>query len=320
MSAYLKYHYPAEYINAVLTYSTDDDKKFISVLSEARRMAIKIVPPEVNKSTRDFVVGKGCLVSPWTAIKRVGDKAIEVIEIERKNGKFLSFQDFVQRTANRALTIATLTNIVLANTFRKFGKMEVIYDELLEMRGDKKVCRQIFCYECKYRYPVNVQVKKLQEDGIVCPYCGSAAISHSEEACTGKRINKQYAQDIAYGYSFKPSKLKQFVDIIAAEKANTLALIEQKEEGEMIKVAFEVIKVKKHTDKNGNEMGFVDITDGQSESSITVFASDWSDVSEHLQKGKCFIASLKKNRGKLLFDSRKTELSQLTKYKEAENG
>ena len=94
-TAYLKAHYPAEYMAAMLTSIMDNSAKVPAYIELARRMGIKILPPDINASSTNFSVDKGAIRFGLAAVRNVGDAAIEEIMAARKDkGAFTSLMDF----------------------------------------------------------------------------------------------------------------------------------------------------------------------------------------------------------------------------------
>ena len=102
-TAWLKAHYPAEFMAAAMTNEMGDTKKLAVVLEEARHLGLELLPPDINKSTARFSVEKGKIRFGLGAIKGVGLGAIEAIEKERtENGPFTNIFDFARRVDLRA--------------------------------------------------------------------------------------------------------------------------------------------------------------------------------------------------------------------------
>jgi DNA polymerase III subunit alpha len=106
-TAYLKAHYPAEYMASVLTNNMNDIKKVTFFMEECRRMGLKVLGPDVNESYYKFAVNKqGEVRFGLGALKGVGENAVNAIVEERKaNGPYVSVYDLVKRidlkSANR---------------------------------------------------------------------------------------------------------------------------------------------------------------------------------------------------------------------------
>lgn len=97
-TAWLKYHYPVEFMAALITSVMDNPKKSPIYMEECRRMKIKILPPDINESFGNFSVSKGNIRFALSAIKNVGRSNIKHLTEEReKNGNFISLTDFLDR-------------------------------------------------------------------------------------------------------------------------------------------------------------------------------------------------------------------------------
>jgi DNA polymerase-3 subunit alpha len=121
-TAYLKAHYPPEYMAAVLN-NQNNIEKISFFMEETRRMGINVLGPDVNESDLAFAVNKGGDVRfGLTGVKGVGDKAIESIMIERaENGPYKSVFDFAQRSNVRNVNKKSYENLVYSGGFDSFG-------------------------------------------------------------------------------------------------------------------------------------------------------------------------------------------------------
>lgn len=97
-TAYLKANYPAEFLAANLTNEKSNPVKFKEYLNLAPQMGIKILPPSINKSLKDFGVNNGDIVYGLSGVRNVGDAICDMIVKEReKNGPFKDLVDFIVR-------------------------------------------------------------------------------------------------------------------------------------------------------------------------------------------------------------------------------
>lgn len=125
-TAYLKAHYPAEFMASVLTHNKNDISKITFFLKEARRMGIKVLGPDINESISDFSVNKkGAIRFGLSALKGIGEGPVEAILEERqKNGKFTSVFDLLRRLNLRALNKKVLESLVLGGALDEFGDID----------------------------------------------------------------------------------------------------------------------------------------------------------------------------------------------------
>ena len=122
-TAYLKAHYPAELMAAILTNHMKDIKDITLYMEECKAMGVKVLGPDVNESFFKFAVNKeGEVRFGLGAIKGVGEGAVNAIVEERKeNGNYVSFSDFVSRVDLRSANKRTLESLAYSGGFDSFG-------------------------------------------------------------------------------------------------------------------------------------------------------------------------------------------------------
>ncbi len=114
-TAYLKAHYPVEYISAMLTNSKDDQAKTQLYISEAQKLGIKVLPPDINKSNSEFTPDENNIRFGLNSIKGIGEAVLKEIEEDRKaNGEYKSIVDFTQRINPRVINRKALENFTKA--------------------------------------------------------------------------------------------------------------------------------------------------------------------------------------------------------------
>jgi DNA polymerase-3 subunit alpha len=128
-TAYLKAHYPSEYMAAVLTHSQSNIEKITFFLEECKRMGLAVKSPDVNESGIHFTVNKkGDIRYGMGAVKGVGEAAVEVIIEERqKNGPFKDLYDFMRRISLRVVNKRVMESLVYAGAFDSFGLQRSVF-------------------------------------------------------------------------------------------------------------------------------------------------------------------------------------------------
>ncbi|WP_348799088.1 DNA polymerase III subunit alpha [Flavobacterium adhaerens] len=120
-TAYLKAHYPAEYMAAVLSNNMNDIKQVSFFMEECKRMGLRVLGPCVNESYYKFTVNDEYAVRfGMGAIKGVGQGAVETIVNSRKDGKYKSIFDLAKRIDLRAANKKAIENLALAGGFDSF--------------------------------------------------------------------------------------------------------------------------------------------------------------------------------------------------------
>ena len=122
-TAYLKAHYPAEYMAAVLSNNMNDIKQVSFFMEECKRMGLAVLGPDVNESYYKFTVNEDYAVRfGMGAIKGVGEGAVNTIVENRKEGKYRSIFDLAKRIDLRAANKKAFENLALAGGFDGFGE------------------------------------------------------------------------------------------------------------------------------------------------------------------------------------------------------
>ncbi len=122
-TAYLKAHYPAEYMAAVLN-NAGNIEKITFFMEECRRMGRLVLGPDINESKKGFAVNdRGEIRFGLGGLKGVGEAAVDAIIEERKNGKYESIFDLVKRCNQRTVNKKTLESLVYAGAFDCFPEL-----------------------------------------------------------------------------------------------------------------------------------------------------------------------------------------------------
>ncbi len=141
-TAYLKANYPAEFMCAYLTAESNDKEKISSAVHECKRMNIEVLPPDINESLIGFTIvdhkdsrdGRGIRFG-LSAIKNVGNAAIEAIVEARKESSFVSLADFIDRVDNRKVNKRVLESLIKVGAMSKFGNRAGLISMVDEIRS-----------------------------------------------------------------------------------------------------------------------------------------------------------------------------------------
>jgi DNA polymerase III subunit alpha len=136
-TAYLKAHYPAEFMAALLTSEKDNRDKIISHISSCREMGLNVLPPDINESMSDFSVVGEHIRFGLAAVKNVGVGAIEsIISAREKDGRFRSIIDFCDRVDPRKVNKRVIESLIKCGAFDSTGhkrrQLMACYEEIME--------------------------------------------------------------------------------------------------------------------------------------------------------------------------------------------
>ncbi|NJC87750.1 MAG: DNA polymerase III subunit alpha, partial [Desulfuromonas sp.] len=135
-TAYLKAHYPVEFMAALLTEDMENTDKVIKNINEIRNMGIAILPPDINESRRDFTVHQSDIRFGLGAVKGVGDAALEAIMEARLEGPFSSLHDFCERVDLRRVNRRVIEALIKCGAFDSVGGKRAQYLESLDEAVD----------------------------------------------------------------------------------------------------------------------------------------------------------------------------------------
>jgi len=138
---WLKFHFPAEYIAALMNNTSPSKKKFgtenliVEYISYARRHHIEVLPPDINKSRAGFCLEDGKIRYALGHIKNVGTSAVDIEEYQ----PFTSVSDFWQRVNKRKINKKVMVSLIASGVFSEFGTRNEVWKEYCVMRhqGDR---------------------------------------------------------------------------------------------------------------------------------------------------------------------------------------
>jgi DNA polymerase-3 subunit alpha len=141
-TAYLKAHYPLEYMAAVLTSYMGNTDRLVKYLAECARAGIEVLPPDVNSSDKRFAVVDGAIRFGLSGIRGVGEAVVDEIIAGRAAGAYASLPDFCDRVDLKAINKRALEALVKAGAFDSTGYARKHLVNLLETCVDSALVRQ----------------------------------------------------------------------------------------------------------------------------------------------------------------------------------
>ncbi len=227
-TAYLKAHYPAEYMAAVLSNNMNDIKSVSFFMEECKRMGLEVLGPDVNESYAKFSVNKeGAVRFGMAAIKGVGASAVRAIIEERKeNGHFKSIFDVAKRVDLRVANKKAFEGLVLAGGFDSFnGTHRAQY--FVEDEKGSKFLEKILRFGNKYQENQNSSQVSLfgeaSEEEMpepIIPQCdtwGTMELLAQEKEVVGMYISAHPLDDFKNELKFCNATLAHFKDLHKVE-------------------------------------------------------------------------------------------------------
>ncbi len=142
-TAWLKYHYPVEFMAALLNSFMGSLSKVSQYVLECKKMGIKVLPPDINESEGSFSVKNGSIRFGLFAIKHVGSTVVDnIIQERNNNGPFKNFIDFCERLEGKELNKRTVENLIKCGAFDLFGiyrsQLVASYEKIMERISQKR--------------------------------------------------------------------------------------------------------------------------------------------------------------------------------------
>ncbi|MBO5611641.1 MAG: DNA polymerase III subunit alpha [Prevotella sp.] len=292
-TAYLKAHYPAEFMAAIMSRRKNDIKEITKLMDECRSMGIMTLGPDVNESYMKFGVNKkGEIRFGLSAIKGMGDGAANAIINEReKNGPYKDIYDFAQRVNLSNVNKKAFESLALSGGFDSFGvpreryfgynsKGEVFLEQLL-------------------RYGQLYQAEQQEAQNSLFGGFGAVEVQtpqmpEAEEWSVIERLNKE--RDLV-GIYLSAHPLDEYSIILnhicnthCSELENDKEKLAQREE---IIFGGLVTDVREGFTKKGNPYGVATIEDFDGSGSLALFGDDWGTWKGFLMKGCSVLVNAK---------------------------
>ncbi len=274
-TAYLKAHHPTQFMAALLTCDTGNIDKMVGYLTECREMGIKVLPPDVNESHKDFAVAEGGIRFGLAAIKNVGEGAVEsIIAVRSEDGKFRSFFDFCRRVDLHKVNKRMLEGLIKAGAFDSTGarraQLMAVLDQAVEEGASAQAEREqgqtsIFGGDTGDMAAASGLADPVFPD---IPEWDQSQLLKYERELTGFYIT-------AHPLSRFEAALKKF-------STATTATLSEVGDGKEVKLCGIVTTVKVLTTKKGDRMAYVQIEDPQGLVEIIVFPDLFKSASDLL--------------------------------------
>jgi DNA polymerase-3 subunit alpha len=257
-TAYLKAHYPAEYLASLLTATKRDKDRTAIYLNECRQMGIEVLVPDVNESESDFTVREGRIRFGLSAVRNVGEGVVEKIVEGRADSLYESFLDFVNRVDVTALNKRTVESLIKAGAFDALGHtrkgLTLMHDLVLD---------------------ATLERRRNEEMGQYSLFAGEAAVGEEESF---EIPDQEWAQKIKL--AFEKEMLGLYVSdhpllsvgaSLAANTTTTISELEDLVDRSSLTVGGIVGTITRRWTKNGDPMLFFQLEDLQGSVEVIAF-------------------------------------------------
>ncbi|MDO8269949.1 MAG: DNA polymerase III subunit alpha [Candidatus Levybacteria bacterium] len=255
-TAYLKAHYPVEFMTALLTAESrgstgpQKNEKISIAVAECKRLKIDVLGPNVNSSQQDFSIEENKVRFGLSAVKNVGSAAITTILEARSNGEFKDMHDFCSRVDLSKVNKKTLESLIKAGAFDDFGNRASLLTSISQVvssitkKSPKKAVNQVSLFgdlpttAVSQRFEVNLEIEDFTQ---------------SEKLMFEREL---------LGFFLSDHPLNQKLNTLFAFTTHKITELSEVKNGSRIKIGGLIASIKKiFTKRSNEEMAFVTIED-----------------------------------------------------------
>ena len=270
-TAYLKTHFPVEYMAALLTVYQNNTDKVTLYASECRQMGIEVLAPDVNHSCWAFTIedgpsGESCIRFGLGAIKNVGEGPVEEIIQGRVEEPFKDINDFLQRVDLRKVGKRALESLIQVGSLDSLGSRPALLESMDRILA------------------ISSSIFQAADAGQISMFGNGSSLTESivlPEAKTpiSRRVQLDWERELI-GLYVSDHPLSTVMDSLKQHVSHFAQDLNEAKHQERVSVAGIVTKIRQHQTKNGKQMAFATIEDIQGMIDLVIFPNTWKKFGE----------------------------------------
>jgi DNA polymerase-3 subunit alpha len=276
-TAYLKAHYPHEYMTALLTIERANTDKVGSYIADCHRMGIDVLPPDTNLSQHDFTIeeqsdGSRAIRYGLSAIKNVGEGSVEAILIAREDMPFVDLTDFCQRVDLRDVGKRALESMIKVGALDLFAERPILLESLDRLMN----------FSVSLHRAADVGQMSLFGDstGVKLDTDASGVLVTEVSNPASRREMLQWERELV-GVYISEHPLKSVIDKIGQVVTAYSSDLSEADHDRQVAMAGMVNYVRPHMTKKGKPMAFAGLEDLYGHIEVVIWPSTW-DETKHL--------------------------------------
>lgn len=280
-TAWLKCHYPVEFFAALLTSFTESTDKVTKYIDVAKRLGIKMLPPSVNKSGREFSVDNDCLRFGLAAVKNVGGGVVDEISAERRlGGEFIGLTDFCRRMINKKINKRVVESLIKCGAFDGLGsnraQMFRAYEHVMD--DAQTAMKTTMPGQLDMFSDMTEEVRKDEDNFDPCPEFPKAEILTMEKESIGMYVSGH--------------PLDSMAEAIKASSTATIAEVNENEEhrfniGSQVTLSGIITKTRNQVTKKGDMMRYAELEDLSGSIQVIIFPGQLRKYEALTKEGCC---------------------------------
>lgn len=279
-TAYLKAHYPVEFLAASMTYDMSNTDKLNDFRREAERLKIRVVPPSIQTSYRIFEVGENEIYYSLAAIKGVGEPAVDHI-VERRGSKpFESLEDFCERTDPRIINRRVWESLTNAGAFDCFG----IAREVLVAGLDTIIARA-------QRVAEDQNSGQIDIFGMVSGPKENLTLPDAAPWFGAEKLHREFQ---AVGFYLSAHPLDEYKDLLKKLRVQEWGAFENsvRRGASAGRLAGTVNAKQIRKTRSGNKMGVIQFSDASGQYEAILFSEGLAQYGDSLEPGKSVVITV----------------------------
>ena len=280
-TAYLKAHYPVEFLAASMTLDMNNTDKLADFRADAMRLGIEVVPPSVRTSHRPFEVGENRIYYALAAIKGVGEAAVDHIVEKRKEKQFESLEDFCSRIDPRIVGKRVFESLIAAGAFDCFGHDRAsLFAGLERMMGMASRAQE---NAASGQSDIFGAALGAQPEKLVLPPC--------EPWLPADRLHREFA---AVGFYLSAHPLDEYKALLEKMRVQNWAEFQAavKRGATAGRLAGTITSKQERKTRTGNKMGVVNFSDTTGQFEAVLFSETLAQFRDVLEPGRSVVITV----------------------------
>lgn len=282
-TAYLKAHYPAQFMAALLSCDMNNTDKVVRYINECKEQNIEVLPPDINESFKDFTVINDRIRFGLAAVKNVGGAALDsIIEERQSEGPYTSISDFCNRVDSRKVNSRVIESLIKSGSFDSLGYKRSQFMEVLDKAMEQAKAAQ-----------------RDRQSGQISLFSLGGAI----DAKSVQEINSLHMPDMpeweerqrltfekeTVGFYITGHPLDDVLFEIQTITDSNIHDLADKEDDQAVRIGGLIRTFKKHRSQKGEAMAFLTVEDIFEAVEVVVFPRTYSECADILESSEPII-------------------------------
>jgi len=261
-TAYLKAHFPAQFMTGLLSCDMNNTDKVVVYINECREHNIEVLPPDINESVQDFSVNDDRIRFGLAAVKNVGEAALaNIIKERQENGKFTSLVDFCNRVHSASVNNRVVESLIKSGSFDSPGSKRSQLLAILPKAMDQAKAHQ------RDRISGQISIFSIAED--TAPALVSEIVLPEIDEWEEREKLKYEKETVGFYITGHP--LDEAIEEIRTITDSDISNLTNFNDGQPVRIGGLIRTIKQHKSKKGEPMAFMTLEDVLESVEILVF-------------------------------------------------